>query len=517
MNRKTSHQRSLQLAASAIAGIFVIGVAYSPVGMWTGAILSAWFVGTQKAWRGFLWMMGFAFTAHVLPIWRGLVDTGTASVGWTILALLIGVLPYLLYRLTIQRCQAFLATLSLPLWGTALQTLGHGWLPDAIYQHFALIQAQSVHGKLLQMLAGMGPGVIPFCVYWTASALNWMWAQEFQKAKIAVGASIYGAGCLAVLGYGLILIHRLVSPSPHMNGVIAWAPLALGLILSAWAFLRPKNIRQPWANRAETVSLLRSPGTIAPLHVERSGDAETLVSETGERFPIRDGIPTFAKPEAITGSNRKFNRMYETIGGFYDNTQRVGSALMGIDRDEVFLSYLRLLEIKPGDTVLETSVGTGLNLKYLPHGIKLFGLDLSAEMLTSCQANLRRWELDADLFLGNAEELPFANDSFGVVFHAGGINFFNDRAKAIREMIRVAKPGSQILIADETEEYVKSSYERNPVMRGKVKDRVDAVSAPVDLVPADMQEVKVESVWSGKFYALTFRKSFSTTPTLTSA
>ncbi len=249
---------------------------------------------------------------------------------------------------------------------------------------------------------------------------------------------------------------------------------------------------------------------MAPLHVEVSGDAEVLVSETGERFPIRDGIPVFAKPEEITGSNLKFNRMYETIGGFYDDTQRVGSALIGIDRDEVFLSYLRLLEIKPGDSVLETSVGTGLNFKYLPRGVRLFGLDLSAGMLMSCRANLRRWELDADLFLGNAEELPFSDDSFDVVFHAGGINFFNDRAKAIREMIRVAKPGSQILIADETEKYVKDSYERNPIMRGNVKDRVDAVAAPLDLVPADMEEVKVEPVWGDKFYALTFRKPVPT-------
>ena len=57
--------------------------------------------------------------------------------------------------------------------------------------------------------------------------------------------------------------------------------------------------------------------------------------------------------------------------------------------------------------------------------------------------------LQGDLFLGNAECLPFADESFDVVFHVGGINFFNDRAKAIREMIRVAKPGSKILIADE--------------------------------------------------------------------
>ncbi len=111
---------------------------------------------------------------------------------------------------------------------------------------------------------------------------------------------------------------------------------------------------------------------------------------------------------------------------------------------------MRLLEVKPGDSVLETSVGTGRNFKYLPRGVKLSGLDLSPEMLANCQVNLRRWGMDADLFLGNAETLPFVDDSFDVVFHVGGINFFNDRAKAIREMIRVARPGSLLLIAAHT-------------------------------------------------------------------
>jgi ubiquinone/menaquinone biosynthesis C-methylase UbiE len=99
---------------------------------------------------------------------------------------------------------------------------------------------------------------------------------------------------------------------------------------------------------------------------------------------------------------------------------------------------MSLLEAKPGDSVLETSVGTGLNFKYLPRGVKLTGLDLSPEMLANCQANLRRWQMDADLYLGNAESLPFTDSTFDVVFHVGGINFFNDRAKAICEMRRQA-------------------------------------------------------------------------------
>jgi ubiquinone/menaquinone biosynthesis C-methylase UbiE len=163
------------------------------------------------------------------------------------------------------------------------------------------------------------------------------------------------------------------------------------------------------------------------------------------------------------------------------------------------------LEVKPGDSVLETSVGTGLNYKYLPPGAKLSGLDLSPEMLGNCQVNLRRWGLDADLYLGNAESLPFADESFDVVFHVGGINFFNDRAKAIAEMIRVAKPGSLLLISDETEKHVKEIYEKGP--GGHLyKNRKAPVSAPIDLVPPEMQQIQLEQLRFGDTYALTFRK-----------
>jgi ubiquinone/menaquinone biosynthesis C-methylase UbiE len=116
-----------------------------------------------------------------------------------------------------------------------------------------------------------------------------------------------------------------------------------------------------------------------------------LVSPSGERFPVRNGIPIFLEAEKLTGSNQKYNHLYETIGGFYDDSQRVVCGLRGISPEQYFLSYLGLLEISPGDSVLETSVGTGLNFKYLPHGVRLFGLDLSAEMLARCQENLRRW------------------------------------------------------------------------------------------------------------------------------
>ncbi len=519
MSTKISPNRLLQFAAVAIIGIFVLGFVFSSLGAWTGPILGAWFIGTQKPWRGFLLLAGINFILNLLSNLRGSPLSGIAYAGWTMLAVVLSVLPFLLYRLTSQRRPGFLSTLSLPLWGVVFQMLGQLTLPAAIFNHFSLAQTQSAISPLPRIAAILGTGAISFLIYWFAAVIHWMWNQEFRIKKIAVGASIFGAVCVLVLGYGLFvqIVHPAAPSVLLTNSAFAWICFAGGLLLSAWSFIRPGTRREVWANKTAAVALLRSPDTGDSLHVVSENGHEVLVSESGERFPIRSGIPVFFEPEKLTGSNQKYNRLYETIGGFYDDIQRVACALRGISPGQYLWGYLRFLEINPGDSVLETSVGTGLNYKYLPRGARLFGLDLSAEMLTNCQANLRRWEMDADLFLGNAEDLPFADDSFDVVFHVGGINFFNDRAKAIREMIRVAKPGSRLLIADETEEHVKSAYERSPLIGRYFKGRKEAVAAPIDLVPPEMKEIHLEILRDGRFYALTFRKPSFATLNLTSS
>jgi ubiquinone/menaquinone biosynthesis C-methylase UbiE len=516
MPAKTSPDRWLQLAALATVGLFILGFVFSTLGAWTGAVLGAWFIGTQKAWRGFILLACIAFILNMPSYWRASRLTGIEHVGWIMLVALISSLPYLLYRLATLRRQGFLSTLSLPLWGVTLQTLAQRCLPASIFNHYSLAQTRHANVPLLPIATILGACSIPFLIYWTAAVIVWMWNYEFQRKKIATGACIFAAVWAVLLGYGFFL---RISPAyaPHVlltSTVFAWTCLVGSLILTAGILILPGRERKVWADKTETVALLRSPYTGDPLYVVSKDGHDVLASQAGEQFPIRNEIPVFLKPEKLTGSNRKYNRLYETIAGFYDDTQRVACALRGVNRDRYFLSYLRFLEINPGNSVLETSVGTGLNYKYVPRGAKLFGLDLSAEMLTNCQANLRRWELDADLFLGNAEELPFADDSFDVVFHVGGINFFNDRAKAIREMIRVAKPGSRILIADETEKHVKSTYERIPITSGYFKNRQEAVTAPIDLVPAEMQEIHLEMLHDGQFYALTFRKPSSAMPKL---
>jgi ubiquinone/menaquinone biosynthesis C-methylase UbiE len=263
--------------------------------------------------------------------------------------------------------------------------------------------------------------------------------------------------------------------------------------------------------KPETLALLRDPVTHDALDLEtasgrRGRPQEVLINpKTGRRFPIRDGIPLFLPEGGVSGSNRRYQTLYDRIAPFYDLSTRFFAWWKGMSVETRLREYLDELEIAEGSLVLEVSVGTGRNWQFLPRGAAYFGLDISWRMLQQCRRNVARWKLRSALFWGAAEQLPFRDNAFDAVFHFGGINFFNDKAAAVREMIRVAKPGAKFVIGDENEELAKK-YERLPVTGEFYGRRETAISAPVVLLPAGMQEANVKTIAGGDLYCLTFRK-----------
>ena len=72
-------------------------------------------------------------------------------------------------------------------------------------------------------------------------------------------------------------------------------------------------------------------------------------------------------------------------------------------------------------------------------------------------------------------------------------------------MIRVARPGTKIAIADE-KEVAAQSLDWLPGFGRLFEKKREAVTTPVDLVPATMQEIKAESIWRGTGWMVEFRK-----------
>jgi len=226
---------------------------------------------------------------------------------------------------------------------------------------------------------------------------------------------------------------------------------------------------------------------------------------SGQRYAVRDGIPVLLDQDAVSGPNLHYQGFYNKVARFYDPALRLMARLMG-GREERFRSeYLQELGVHAGQRVLEVSVGTGANLRCLPPSATYFALDISWGMLARCRENLRKWQLEAELFLGNAEELPFCDESFDVVYHVGGINAFTDRGRALGEMVRVARSGSRFLVVDETAKLLES-VSWIPSAKRMLQQHGDRFLAPVELVPADMVDVEVTPILRGWLYCMTFRK-----------
>jgi ubiquinone/menaquinone biosynthesis C-methylase UbiE/uncharacterized protein YbaR (Trm112 family) len=263
--------------------------------------------------------------------------------------------------------------------------------------------------------------------------------------------------------------------------------------------------------KPETVSLLCRPGTHEPLCLTSVAGSDGVIQEvlvgvhSGERFRVRDGIPLLLDESKVSGFNQRYQRFYNRIAGLYDGSIKLFASLVGGGEAHFRGEYLRELEIQDDSRVVEVSIGTGANLHYLPAKATYFGVDLSWGMLKRCQRNLKQWQLEAELILGNAEELPLCDETFDAVLHVGGINAFNDRAKAISEMIRVARAGAKIVIVDETAKLMEA-FAWAPSVRKWLQEHGERFSAPVGLVPEGMREVRVKEIAKGNMYCVIFRK-----------
>jgi SAM-dependent methyltransferase len=107
---------------------------------------------------------------------------------------------------------------------------------------------------------------------------------------------------------------------------------------------------------------------------------------------------------------------------------------------------LRLANLPPGARVVDVATGPGtLALLAARAGARVSALDFSPAMI----ANLRRraGRLDLDVRVGDGQALPFDSDAHDAAFSMFGLMFFPDRARGLRELWRVLRPGGRAFVA----------------------------------------------------------------------
>jgi SAM-dependent methyltransferase len=170
----------------------------------------------------------------------------------------------------------------------------------------------------------------------------------------------------------------------------------------------------------------------------------------GARLPVRNGL--LVARDTPCGENKiaadfydsklwARTKLWESLFWLLNGGQR--RARQVVLRDLPKASSVRLLDV---------AIGDGAYTSWLPEEWSIVGVDVSTAQLCACQR--RNAGRDLKLVLGEAEDLPFRDGEFDAVLSNGGFNHFADPEQALREMVRVSKPGAPIVIADEMPDFL---------------------------------------------------------------
>jgi SAM-dependent methyltransferase len=106
---------------------------------------------------------------------------------------------------------------------------------------------------------------------------------------------------------------------------------------------------------------------------------------------------------------------------------------------------LARLDISPGQDVLDVATGTGnLALRAAAAGAQVVGLDLTPELLETARRRAAASDVTVDWIEGDAEELPFEDESFDCVLSAFGVQFAPRHAIVAQELARVCRTGGRV-------------------------------------------------------------------------
>jgi SAM-dependent methyltransferase len=140
-----------------------------------------------------------------------------------------------------------------------------------------------------------------------------------------------------------------------------------------------------------------------------------------------------------------------------------------------------LIELKPGETVLDLGSGGGIDVllsarRVGPSG-KAYGLDMTDDMLALARENQRQAGVENVEFLkGEIESIPLPDNSVDVVISNCVINLSADKERVLREAFRVLKPGGRFAVSD-------------VVARGEVPDAVrDSMALWVGCIAGALEE-----------------------------
>ncbi len=183
-----------------------------------------------------------------------------------------------------------------------------------------------------------------------------------------------------------------------------------------------------------------------------SGRAVSRVSN--EEYEIKDGYLDLLGKRSRADNVANLSNFLPGAGRAYEPLWRVRSLdlLTGErfsnEREVEIIS--RMADIERGGLFLDLGCSAGLYTRSIAKALGddggAVGIDISPSMLKEAARRAGKLGAFVSLARADAENLPFADESFDGALCGGSLNEFGDPARVLRETRRVLKPGGRIAI-----------------------------------------------------------------------
>lgn len=173
-----------------------------------------------------------------------------------------------------------------------------------------------------------------------------------------------------------------------------------------------------------------------------------------------------------TGSET-YDSWYETkLGAFVDEVET------GL--------VLGKFKLKPGMRVLDSGCGTGnFSIKLLKLGCRVTGIDISEGMLEKARKKALKLKQDGSLEFKYMDvcSMDYPDNYFDAAISIAQFEFLEDRVKAVEELLRVIKPGGQLITGTINRDsawgrlYMSEEFQRNSIFKYAKLMTIEELSA----------------------------------------